>query len=122
LLVEDDPDVRVVVAAQLKELGYSVHAVANTMEAISVIESPTSIAVIMTDIVLPGEVDGVTFVKEATVKEATRTRPRVGVLWMSGYNPSQSHRKWLQVQNIELLEKPFSRARLAQALDTTHAH
>jgi hypothetical protein len=40
---------------------------------------------------------------------------------MSGYNPSRRHRKWLQVQNIELLEKPFSRTQLAQALDTTLA-
>ena len=32
---------------------------------------------------------------------------------MSGYDPTHKHRKWLEVQNIEFLEKPFSRARLA---------
>jgi CheY-like chemotaxis protein len=116
LLVEDDPDVRIVVAAQLKDLGYNVQTVANAMEAIGVIESPASVAAILTDIVLPGEVDGVTL-----LKEVLRTRPRIGVLCMSGYNPSRRHRKWLQVQNIELLEKPFSRTQLAQALDTTLA-
>jgi PAS domain S-box-containing protein len=113
LLVEDDPDVRVVVAAQLRDLGYNVHPAANAMEAIGVIESPASIAAVLTDIVLPGDVDGVTL-----LKEVMRTRPRVGVLCMSGYNPSRRHRKWLQVQNIELLEKPFSRSQLAQALET----
>ena len=41
----------------------------------------------------------------------------MGVLCMSGYSPSQHHRKWLMVQNIELLEKPFTNARLAQALE-----
>jgi CheY-like chemotaxis protein len=113
LLVEDDPDVRVVMAAQLKKLGYQVHAVATGFEAVNWIESPATIDVTLTDIVLPGGVDGVTL-----VKEAMRRRPTMGVLCMSGYSPAQHHRKWLRVQNIDLLEKPFSTARLAQALES----
>lgn len=112
LLVEDDPDVRVVMTAQLKQLGYKVHAVANGTEAIDLIESPTNIDVTLTDIVLPGGIDGV-----AIVKEAMRARPRMGVLCMSGYDPTQRHRKWLKVQNIEFLEKPFCSDKLAKALD-----
>jgi CheY-like chemotaxis protein len=116
LLVEDDPDVRIVTAAQLKQLGYKVHAVANGMEAMDMIVSPATIDITLTDIVLPGGIDGV-----AIVKEAMRARPRMGVLCMSGYDPTQKHRKWLQVQNIEFLEKPFSSGRLAQALDAVLA-
>jgi DNA-binding NtrC family response regulator len=116
LLVEDDHDVRIVVAAQLKDLGYSVYPVANAMDAIGLIESPANIAAVLTDIVLRGDIDGVTL-----LKEAMQARPRIGVLCMSGYDPAKSHRKWLQVQNIELLEKPFSKTRLAQALDATLA-
>jgi PAS domain S-box-containing protein len=116
LLVEDDPDVRIVTAAQLKQLGYKVHAVANGVEAIDVIASPADIDITLTDIVLPGGLDGV-----ALVKEAMRTRPHMGVLCMSGYDPTQSHLKWLEVQNIELLEKPFSSTQLAQALDNALA-
>jgi PAS domain S-box-containing protein len=112
LLVEDDPDVRIVTAAQLKQLGYKVHAVANGIEAVDLIESPANIDIMLTDIVLPGGIDGV-----ALVKEAMGARPRMGVLCMSGYDPTQKHRKWLAVQNIEFLEKPFSSNRLAQALD-----
>ena len=112
LLVEDDPDVRVVTAAQLRHLGYKVHAVANGMEAIDLIASPANIDITLTDIVLPGGLDGV-----ALVKEAMRARPKMGVLCMSGYNPTEKHRKWLKVQNIAFLEKPFSSAHLAQALD-----
>ena len=111
LLVEDDPDVRIVTAAQLKQLGYKVHAVANGMEAIDAIASPAKIDITLTDIVLPGGVDGVTLVKEAML-----ARPGMGVLCMSGYNPTQKHRKWLEIQNIEFLEKPFSSGQLAQAL------
>lgn len=117
LLVEDDPDVRVVTTAQLKQLGYKVHAVANGMEAIDLISSPANIDITLTDIVLPGGLDGV-----ALIKEAMRARPKMGVLCMSGYDPTQKHRKWLQVQNINFLEKPFTSSRLAKALDAALAH
>jgi PAS domain S-box-containing protein len=116
LLVEDDPDVRIVTAAQLKQLGYRVHAVANGNEAIDMIESPAEIDIMLTDIVLPGGIDGV-----ALVKEAMRARPGIGVLCMSGYDPAHTHRKWLKVQNIEFLEKPFSSDRLAQAFQVALA-
>jgi hypothetical protein len=117
LLVEDDPDVRIVTAAQLKQLGYRVHAVTDGMEAIDLIASPATIDITLTDIVLPGGFDGV-----ALVKEAMRARPNMGVLCMSGYDPTQKHRKWLKVQNIIFLEKPFSSTRLAQALSDALAH
>jgi CheY-like chemotaxis protein len=116
LLVEDDPDVRTVTAAQLKEMGYKVHAVATGMEALDLIVSPATIDIALTDIVLPGGIDGVTL-----VKEAMRARPGIGILCMSGYDPTQKNSKWLKVQNIEFLEKPFSSGRLAQALEAAIA-
>jgi PAS domain S-box-containing protein len=117
LLVEDDPDVRIVTAAQLKQLGYKVLAVADGMEAIDLIASPATIDITLTDIVLPGGFDGV-----ALIKEAMLARPNMGVLCMSGYDPTLKHRKWLKVQNIIFLEKPFSSSRLAQALNDALAH
>jgi PAS domain S-box-containing protein len=116
LLVEDDPDVRTVTAAQLKQLGYKVHAVATGMEALDLIVSPATIDITLTDIVLPGGIDGV-----ALVKEVMRARPGMGILCMSGYDPTQKNSKWLKVQNIEFLEKPFSSGRLAQALEAAIA-
>jgi signal transduction histidine kinase len=116
LLVEDDPDVRIVTAAQLKQMGYKVHAVSNGMEALDLVVSPADIDIILTDVVLPGGLDGV-----ALVKEAMQARPDIGVLCMSGYDPTQKHSKWLKMQNIEFLEKPFTSARLAQALNAAIA-
>ena len=112
LLVEDDPDVRVVITAQLKKLGYKVHAVTNGNEAIDLIESPAHIDITLTDIVLPGGTDGVTLIKNAML-----ARPKMGVLCMSGYDATQKNRKWFQAQNIAFLAKPFTSTRLAQALD-----
>jgi signal transduction histidine kinase len=111
LLVEDDPDLRLVMSAQMQELGYTVHAVTNGDEAISVIESPSTIDVLVTDIILPGGTDGV-----SVIKDAIQVRPDLAVLCISGFDLNQSDRKWLRVQNIELLEKPFSFEQLADAL------
>ena len=87
------------------------------MEAIDLIASPATIDITLTDIVLPGGLDGI-----ALVKEAMLARPNMGVLCMSGYDPTQKHRKWLKIQNIVFLEKPFSITRLAQALNDALAH
>jgi len=116
LLVEDDPDVRIVTAHRLRKLGYRVHAVASGSEAIDLIESPANIDIALTDIVLPGPIDGVDL-----VKEAMRARPGIGVLCMSAYNPTQTPRKWFTIQNIEFLQKPFSSTQLAQALEAVLA-
>ena len=61
---------------------------------------------------LPGGIDGV-----ALVKEAMRARPQMGVLCMSGYDPTQKHRKWLTVQNIASWRSRSRASRLAQALE-----
>ncbi len=114
LLVEDDPDVRIMTAAQLKQCGYVVQSVATAMEAINMIASPAEIDIMLTDIVLPGDIDGMML-----VKEALRERPGMGVVCMSGYNPTPGHRQWLDKQNIRFLEKPFSVGQLLQAMDET---
>lgn len=116
LLVEDDSDVRIVVTAQLRHLGYRVQTAANGMEAIDLIASPALIDILLTDIVLPNGLDGV-----ALIKEAMAARPKIGVLCMSGYEPSQKHRKWLGLQNIGFLEKPFPTQSLGQALEAALA-
>jgi len=116
LLVEDDSDVRIVVTAQLRHLGYRVQTAANGMEAIDLIASPAMFDILLTDIVLPNGLDGV-----ALIKEAMAARPKIGVLCMSGYDPSQKHRKWLGLQNIGFLEKPFPTQSLGQALEAALA-
>ncbi len=117
LLVEDDADVRIVAGAQLRHLGFKVHAVANGMEALDLIVSPAKIDILLTDVVLPGGLDGVSLIKEAIT-----TRPGMGIVCMSGYDPAQKHRKWLSQQNIAFLEKPFNTQKLGQALEMAVAH
>ncbi|WP_168192871.1 PAS domain-containing protein [Undibacter mobilis] len=117
LLVEDDADVRIVAGAQLRHLGFKVHAVGNGMEALDLLVSPAKIDMLLTDVVLPGGLDGV-----ALIREAMAARPGMGIVCMSGYDPAQKHRKWLSQQNITFLEKPFNTQKLGQALEAAVAH
>lgn len=112
LLVEDDPDVSTVTTSQLKRLGYKVYSVANGIEAVEALVSPTTIDFVLTDMILPGGIDGI-----GVIKETLRARPNIGLLCMSGYAPSQDQGVWLEAQNIKYLNKPFSRAQLGEALN-----
>ncbi|HTS39849.1 MAG TPA: ATP-binding protein [Xanthobacteraceae bacterium] len=117
LLVEDDVDVRTMTTAQLKELGYKVRVAADGKEALNLVISPASFDVLMTDVVLPFGMDGL-----AIVRETLQARPKMAVLCISGYAPSQKKMKWIKAQNIAYLEKPFSIAQLADALEKMTAH
>lgn len=112
LLVEDDLDVRAVVGAQLKKLNYDVRVATTGEEALEALLSPTDISFLLTDVILRGGIDGI-----EVVKEALRLRPRLGVICMSGYATPERHIERLRLQNIQLLEKPFSIGQLSEAME-----
>lgn len=105
LLVEDDAGVRRVVRRQLLELGFTVLEAENGVEGREILERAPGIALLLTDDVMPGGVDGRTLAREA--------RDRYGiprVLLMSGHAPN------LAALTVPLLGKPFSKSQLAAAL------
>ncbi len=81
-------------------------------EALEILGSPVEVDALLTDLVLPGGIDGFEL-----IKEALRIRPKLAVLPMSGYATPKLQRDRLSIQNITLLEKPFSLIRLAEALN-----
>ncbi len=107
LVVEDDASVQKLVASMLKALGYRVLAPATPDEAIDLCADPsTVIDLLLTDMVLP-RTDGI-----AVAQKATALRPRLKVLFMSGY----TEHPLLQVPGIEnnaFLHKPFTKQKLA---------
>lgn len=58
LVVEDEGLVRQMSADELAEAGYQVLEAANSREAISILESGVGVAVLFTDVNMPGELDG----------------------------------------------------------------
>jgi signal transduction histidine kinase len=109
LLVEDNADLRVSLAAILEDLGYRVRAAGSAGEALSLAGSGAGIDAVVSDVVLPDE-NG-----PALVDHLRRTRPGLRALFISGTSgaPARRHRA---AAGLDLLEKPFSAASLARAL------
>ncbi|MBX3668815.1 MAG: PAS-domain containing protein [Rhodocyclaceae bacterium] len=109
LLVEDNAEVRRIARLLLTELGHPVLEAENGEEAAAMIDDIEDIAVVLTDVVMPGGLDGI-----ALARHAASARPGLPVLLMSGY--AESAVRAGDTGGIPLLPKPFTRDELAAAL------
>jgi PleD family two-component response regulator len=81
LVVEDEPAVREIASAILRELGYRVVEATDGEEALRVFgANATSIDLLLTDVVLPGKVGG-----REMAERIKSVRPDMRVMFMSGY-------------------------------------
>ncbi len=108
LLVEDEPMVRQVAERALTRHGYTVITATNGEEALEVLSRGEPIELLVSDVVMP-LMDGPTM-----VREARKTRPKLPILFMSGYAEEQL-RKSIDIDNVAFLPKPFSVQELAEA-------
>jgi PAS domain S-box-containing protein len=110
LLVEDDPLVRSQVARHLAGLGCEAIAVATAGAALERLAAGEACDLLMTDIVLPGGIDGFELARRARA-----LRPSMPVLFTSGYSEDRVTAKAdLGIQCF--LQKPYRRAALARAI------
>ena len=108
LLVDDDAEVRKVVRTQLAALGCSVLEAENGHEAADMVENVPAIALVLSDVVMPGGMDG-----RALARFVKRFRPDLPIVLMSGYAEQRSPG---QNADTPLLAKPFTREKLGEAL------
>ena len=110
LLVEDDPNVRRVVRQQLVDLGYPVIEAENGSQGLEMIEHIPDIAILVSDILMPGGING------RQLAGAARTLyPHMRIVLMSGYADDDAKPKG----DLPVLAKPFVRQDLARALQNT---
>ncbi|MCB4360249.1 PAS-domain containing protein [Quatrionicoccus australiensis] len=108
LLVEDEPNVRRVVRQQLIDLGYPVIEAENGAQALEMIEHIPDIAIIVSDIIMPGGIDG-----RQLAEWVRQHRHPIRILLMSGYADENDDQG---TSDLPLLAKPFVRQDLARAL------
>lgn len=108
LLVDDDESVRTTVASMLESLGYEVIAVAGGAEAVSILENGPPVALLFTDIVMPGAVNG-----RKLAERAAEMNPAIKVLFTSGYTENAIVHNSRLDPGVEFLSKPYDRERLA---------
>ena len=111
MLVEDEAEVRKVVRRMLRELGFAVIEAGSGSEAMQILEQTPGIALLLSDMVMPGTIDGRAL--------AAYARDQIGlqqILLMSGYAPEQPEEHG-QGSLVPILSKPFTRAQLAAMLE-----
>ena len=112
LLVEDDADVRTVIRRQLTDIGHMVIEAPAGDEALAIIDDVPELSVLVSDIVMPGAMDG-----RQLADLARQRRPGLRVVLVTGYAEG------LDVQggryrSFTVLRKPCTKEGLAAAIET----
>jgi signal transduction histidine kinase/ActR/RegA family two-component response regulator len=109
LVVEDDTLVRDYVTAQLKSLGYATHAVASADDALMLVDGGFQFDLLLTDVILAGEMTG-----KQLADQIARRRPRLKVLFTSGYTQNAIIHHGRLDPGVLLLAKPYRKSELAR--------
>jgi CheY-like chemotaxis protein len=110
LLVEDEPLVRGLAVRLLRRLSYTVLDAKDAQAALALAKPDTRIDLLLTDVMLPGELNG-----PRLAEELTRLRPDLRVLFASGYS-QQIVDLGAYGADVKFLAKPYDRRKLAQAV------
>jgi CheY-like chemotaxis protein len=105
MVVDDDPEVRVIVAEFLEDFGYSVLQAGSGAEALELLASAPDLRMIITDIRMP-DMSGIELASVATQRDAN-----LKIILISGYFVSQ------QIEH-RFLRKPFRMRDLEAAVRT----
>jgi PAS domain S-box-containing protein len=111
LVVDDNADIRAIVARQLTRLGYLVHLASDGHEALRLVERFPELDLLFTDIVMPGGMNGVELAREARLR-----RPGLKVLFTSGFPAPVISDRGL-ASNEVLLAKPYRQKELAMYIE-----
>jgi two-component system NtrC family sensor kinase len=110
LVVEDDADVRAYVVESLSDLGYDVLQAAGGDEGLRLVDEYKSIGLLLTDVVMPG-MNG-----RRLADEAKRRRPRLKVLFMTGYSRNAIVHQGRLDPGVDLIQKPLNSEQLANTV------
>jgi signal transduction histidine kinase/CheY-like chemotaxis protein len=113
LVVEDDRDVRAHTVSMLRELGYAVVDAADGKAALQALDARPAVAVLFTDVGLPGGMNG-----RQLADEARRRRPDLRVLFTTGYARNAIVHQGRLDPGVELITKPFTYDELAAKLQS----
>ncbi|TIW02739.1 MAG: response regulator, partial [Mesorhizobium sp.] len=110
LLVEDDARVRASTAAALLELGYTVIEAAGGDEALEKLGQNAAIALMLTDIVMPG-MNG-----RQLAEQARKQSPSLKVVFMTGFTRNAVVHNGVLDHDVHFIAKPFTLEQLAAKL------
>jgi CheY-like chemotaxis protein len=106
-VVEDESDIREVLVDDLTGEGFEIIEAATADEAVPLLQD-ARVRLIVTDINLPGRLDGI-----ALAKVAREYRPSIPVVFISG-RPAKLEEARVVGHPVVFLQKPFRLARLVE--------
>jgi PAS domain S-box-containing protein len=104
LVVEDDPDVAEVSVSMLEQLGYDAQVASDATAALAAIEAG-SFDLVVSDIVMPGKMDGV-----GLARVIRGCKPHLPVLLVTGYSQAAAE----AIAEFAVIRKPFQLADLSR--------
>jgi CheY-like chemotaxis protein len=108
LIVDDEPSVRMLITEVLGELGYTAIEAADGASALQVLRSDTRIDLLVTDVGLPGGMNG------RQLADFGRTaRPALKILFITGYAEKAAMGSSGLDERMAILTKPFAMEGLA---------
>lgn len=104
LIAEDDPNILRILAALLRDAGYTVFEAQNGNEALSLYDIHAGeLDLMLLDVIMPG-------IGGREVMQHVRTRDaHLPCLFCSGYTATTIHDNLLPDKNVHLIQKPFSK-------------
>lgn len=111
LCVDDNADVRATMAALLGSLGFAVLPAATAADALAEMRRGLPIDLVLTDIQMPGGMDGVALAERILAK-----KPDMPILFMSGSSEEDRLRATRFHGVTQILPKPVRKATLAEAI------
>jgi CheY-like chemotaxis protein len=111
LVVEDDIEVRATAVDILTSLGYRVHEASNGHQAVERFMQHPDVALVFSDIMLPGGLLGTNLVQKLRER-----RPTLKVLMTSGFSETSILHRGILDGSMELLGKPYNVEDLARRI------
>jgi CheY-like chemotaxis protein len=109
LVVEDVALIRMATVDMVEQLGYAALEAADAPEALAILKSDEAIAILLTDLGLPG-MNG-----RQLVEEALKLKPGLKIIIASGYSTEGEESEAFKGK-VAHLTKPFDMAQLKRAL------
>jgi DNA-binding NtrC family response regulator len=108
LVVDDDEELRMCVAEVVAEAGFTPVEAANADEAVVILESRSDIALVLTDIQMPGSMDGL-----GLARNVHDRWPAIKIILVSGQVEVSEHERPI---NSRFFQKPFSMKQMIEGV------
>ena len=120
MVVEDEPEIRELVATSLAVEGFQVLCAEDAAAALTLLTDHPEVELLFTDILMPGDLHGYDL-----ARRARQIKPDIKLLYTSGYALAKAIGKSMPIEDARMVNKPYRLEELIseirRALDTPAA-